>query len=559
MLSSLTTINLPVGHPDNPFSANGQGARLYYVPVDIGGRGTDTTAETQRYLAGVKGTTANWDWDVAGLYIRSNLQYGLSNYINYPNLLQALNGQGGFGYYRVGANANLNNPGIYGFIAPRLQYDIVSQNTQFDAKASRDVYKLDGGMMALAVGYEFRREEIDNPGVPGTYSGEVLGLGYSAGTGSRNVNALYAEVYAPVLKNLELTAALRFDDYSDFGSTWNPKVGVKWTALPSLVLRGTYATGFRAPGLYENGKSASAGYTSYIDPVRCPVTDLPADCGAGSVVSITGGNPDIQPEKSTNWTVGLVWEPVPGLNATLDYWNIETKGQITGGDPQSVINNPGAFPASVVLRDPNDALPGIPNSGTVLSVTAPYQNLDKTQTDGIDVSAGYRWNMKDYGTLNTTLEWTHVFNFKRTFSNGITNQYAGTHGPTFLSSSAGTPQDRANLVLSWDRGPWNVTGTIRYIGPMDDIESKEQPDCLTSSALGVEGFCTVASFTTLDLSAAYKGFKNWEIYGSIINVFNRIAPFDYSAGYGIYNYNFNYALSGATGTMFNLGARYTFQ
>ncbi len=404
VLSSLNTINLPVGHPDNPFSANGQGARLYYVPVDIGGRQTDTTAETQRYLAGVKGTTAKWDWDVAGLYIRSNLTYGLNNNVNYPNLLQALNGQGGFGYYRIGANANLNNPDIYGFIAPRLQYDIISENTQFDAKASRDIYKLDGGMMALAVGYEFRREEIDNPGVPGTYSGDVLGLGYSAGTGSRNVNALYAEVYAPVLKNLEVTAALRFDDYSDFGSTWNPKVGVKWTALPSLVLRGTYATGFRAPGLYENGKSASAGYTSYIDPVRCPVTDLPVDCGAGSVVSITGGNPDIQPEKSTNWTVGLVWEPVPGLNATLDYWNIETKNQITGGDPQSVINNPGAFPASVVLRDPTDALPGIPNSGTVLSVTAPYQNLDKTRTDGIDVSAGYRWNMKDYGTLNTSLE-----------------------------------------------------------------------------------------------------------------------------------------------------------
>ena len=93
---------------------------------------------------------------------------------------------------------------------------------------------------------------------------------------------------------------------------------------------------------------------------------------------------------------------------------------------------------------------------------------------------------------------------------------------------------------------------------MDDIESREQPDCLTSSALGVEGFCSVASFTTLDLSASYKGFKNWEIFGWVINVFNRIAPFDYSAGYGIYNYNFNYALAGATGTMFTLGTRYTF-
>ncbi len=559
VLSSLTTINLPVGHPDNPFSANGQGARLYYVPFDVGGRGTDTTAETQRYLAGVKGTNWGWDWDVAGLYIRSNLEYGLNNYLNYPHLLEALAGKGGFGYYRVGASAPLNNPGIYSFIAPRLQYDILSENTQFDAKASRDIYKLDGGQMALAVGYEFRREEINNPGVPGTYSGEVLGLGYSAGVGSRNVNALYAELYAPVLKNLEVTAAVRYDDYSDFGGTWNPKVGVKWTALPSLVLRGTYATGFRAPGLYENGNSASAGYTSYIDPVRCPVTDLPVDCGAGQVVSITGGNPEIKPETSTNWTVGLVWAPFPGLDFTLDYWNVETKNQITGGDPQSVINNPAAFPASVVLRDPNDALPGIPNSGTVLSVTAPYQNLDRTQTDGIDLTAQYRWNLAEYGTFTAALDLTHVFSFKRTFSNGITNQYAGNMGPTFLSSSAGTPQDRANLALTWERGPFSVTGTVRYIGPIDDIESDEQPDCLTNSALGVEGWCTVASFTTLDLAASYKGFKNWEIYGSIINVFNRIAPFNYTAGYGIYNYNFNYALSGATGTMFNIGAKYTFQ
>jgi len=558
IISSLTTINLPVGHPDNPFAANGQGARLYYAPFDIGGRTADTTAETQRYLAGVKGSNAGWDWDVGGLYIRSNLEYGLDHYINYPNLLQALNGQGGFGYYRIGANAGLNNPGIYSFIAPRLAYNIISENTQFDAKASRDIYKLDGGFAAIALGYEWRREEINNPGVPGTYSGDVVGLGYSAGVGSRNINALYAELYAPILKNLEVTAAIRYDDYSDFGSTWNPKIGVKWTVVPQLVARGTYATGFRAPGLYENGNSASAGFTSFIDPVRCPVTDLPVDCGAGSIVSITGGNPNIQPETSTNWTVGLVWEPVPAFNATIDYWNIETKQQITGGDPQSVINNPGAFPASVVIRDPNDVLPGIPNSGTILSVTAPYQNLDRTKTDGIDVSARYRFAQSDWGTFTASVEYTHILNFKRTFSNGITNQYAGTHGPTFLSSSAGMPQDKANFVLSWERGPWNVAGTIRYIGPMDDIESKEQPDCLTSSALGVDGFCTVASFTTLDLSASYKGFKNWEIFGSIINVFNRIAPFDYSAGYGIYNYNFNYALAGATGTMFNIGARYTF-
>ena len=420
MLSSLSTINLPVGHPDNPFAANGQGARLYYIPADIGGRNTQTESNTQRYLAGVKGTTAEWDWDVGALYIRSDLTYELKNYLNYANLLQALNGQGGFGYYRVGASAPLNNPGIYGFIAPQLSYDIISENTQIDAKASRDIYKLEGGQLAMAVGYEFRREEMDNAGVPGTFEGNVLGLGYAAGIGSRNVNAVYAELYAPLLKNLEVTAALRYDHYSDFGSTVNPKFGVKWTVVPQLVARGTYATGFRAPGLYENGNSAIAGYTSYIDPVRCPVTGLPVDCGADQVVTITSGNPDIEPEESTNWTVGLVWEPVPAFNMTFDYWNIETKGQITGADPQLVIDNPGAFPSAVVLRDPSDALPGVPNSGTVLAVVAPFQNLNKTKTDGIDLSARYRWNARDYGNFTTSLEWTHIFSFEREFSNGIT-------------------------------------------------------------------------------------------------------------------------------------------
>ncbi len=71
--------------------------------------------------------------------------------------------------------------------------------------------------------------------------------------------------------------------------------------------------------------------------------------------------------------------------------------------------------------------------------------------------------------------------------------------------------------------------------------------------------CSVDSFTTFDLSASYKGFKNWEIFGSVLNVFNEKAPFAPAAAYGLVNYNYNYALSGALGTQFNLGVRYTFK
>ncbi len=552
---SSTNIYLPVGHPDNPFSANNQVARLYYTAGDVGGRNADYQDDTQRYLLGIKGTNFGWDWDVGALYIQNDGSINQKGYLNYQNLLQALNGNGGFGYYRVGANANLNNPGIYGFIAPDNNFSTKSENTQFDVKASRDLMKLDGGMLGLALGAEFRREELSNPGENEVYLGNVIGLGYSSASASRNVTAVYGELFAPVLKNLELTAALRYDNYSDYGSNWAPKVGVKYTPVQQLLLRGTYSTGFRAPGPYESGQSATNGFTSVVDPVRCPVTNSPADCGSGTVGVIAIGNSQLEPEKSDSWTVGLVWEPVPGLSGTLDYWNIQTKQVINGSDAQLVVNDPAAFPSAQVLRDNTNNLPGIPNSGTLLAVATPFLNDYKQSTDGIDVSARYKFDLKGYGALSTALEWTHVLHFTREFNDGAKYEYAGTHGPTVLSSSAGVPQDRVNVTLAWDRGPWNVTGIVRYVGPMDTIEAKELPDCLQPDFNN----CTVASFTTLDLTAAYSGFKNWQIFGGIINVFNRIAPFDVQAAYGNYNYNYNYAGTGATGTQFNLGARYTFQ
>jgi len=558
---------LPVGHPDNPFSADGRGARLYYTMGDVGGRDNEYTTDTQRYLVGLKGANAGWDWDIAGLYIKTDTEVSRSGYVQYDRLQQAYAGTSPYGYYRVGANANLNNPAIYGWLAPSVSYNISSENTLFDAKASRDIYKLDGGQLAMAVGYQFWREELNNPGAPGTNTGNIVGLGYSAAFGSRNVNALFAELYAPVLKNLELTAAIRYDDYSDVGGTWNPKIGAKWTVIPSLVLRGTWATAFRAPGLYETSTAnATAGFVVARDPVRCPITGLSADC-SGQVLGINTGNPYIKPETSDTWTVGVIWEPLPGLSGTLDYWNIKTDDQITIGSVQGVLNSPSNFPAATVGRDTNN-LPGIPNSGTVLYVSTPFQNANTVKTDGIDLDIIYKWNLKEYGMLTTEFQWTHVLNYSQTLG-GIEYKYAGTSGNYDVSSGSGTPQDRWNLILGWQQGPWNVTGTVRFVSGYDEIpwsnEGASMPtDCLwglqpAPGTTNEQTSCSVKSFTTFDLSANYTGFKNWSIFGSVINLFNAKAPFAPAAAYGLVNANYNYAFSGITGTQFNLGARYTFQ
>ncbi len=561
-IQSSTGIFLPVGHPDNPFNADNKGARLYYVNESLGGRNTQYDTGTQRYLAGVKGSNYGWDWDVAGLYIQSDTDVTREGFYLYDRLKAGLAGTGPYGYYRVGsASAGLNSSEFNSWIAPKASYSIQSKNWNFDAKGSRDLMKLDGGQLAIATGYEFRREEVSNPGVPGTETGNVVGLGYSAAFGSRDVNALFAELYAPVLKNLELTAAVRFDDYSDVGNTTNWKAAAKWTVLPSLVLRGTYATAFRAPGLYETSTAnASAGFTVARDPIRCPVTGLPADC-AGQVLGINTGNPFIKPETSDTWTAGIIWEPVRGISTTLDYWNIKTKDQITIGSVQAVANTPSAFPAATLGRDTNN-LPGIPNSGTILYVSTPYQNANTVKTDGIDFDIVWKQSLKDWGTLTTEFQWTHIFNYSQTLG-GTEYKYAGTAGNYDVSSGSGTPIDRWNLIMGWNRGPWTVTGTVRYVSGYDELPwsnegAKAPDDCLSVQHPNPDS-CSVASFTTLDLSAQYTGFKNWQIFGSVVNVFNRIAPFASASAYGFINYNYNYAFSGATGTQFNLGARYTFK
>jgi len=563
-LQDSTAIFLPVGHPDNPFNAQNLGARLYYTDASLGGRDADYDTATQRYLAGVKGTNYSWDWDVAGLYIKTDTDATRFGFMSYDRFQQGLAGTSPFGYYRVGsASSGLNSADFRSYLAPPRSWTITSENTIFDAKASRDLYKLEGGQLALAVGYEFRKEEVNNPGTPGTDTGNVMGLGYSAAFGSRNVNAIFAELYAPVLKNLELTAAVRFDDYSDVGNTTNPKIGVKWTVVPQLVLRGTWATAFRAPGLYETSTAnATAGFVTARDPIRCPVTQSGADCNA-TVLDINTGNPFIKPERSDTWTVGVIWEPVPGLSGTLDYWNINTKDQITIGSVAAVLACPTCFPAATVGRDTNN-LPGIPNSGTVLYVSTPFQNANTVKTDGIDLDVVWKQSLKEWGTLTTELQWTHIINYSQTLA-GVEYKYAGTSGNYDVSSGSGTPEDRFNVIIGWNRGPWQVTGTVRYVSGYDEIpyqgvsSTVNDPDsqCLGLQYAGTN--CRVASFTTLDLSASYSGFKNWQIFGSVINVFNRIAPLDVQAAYGGYNYNYNYAGTGATGTQFNLGVRYTFQ
>ncbi len=576
-------ITMGPNHPDNPFNAAsganggaGYNARLRYLTADLGGRDNSYDTTVTRILGGLKGTAFNWDWETGLLYTESKTDQTTDGYIRDSVLRDYLNGTNVSGmnptntYYRLGTNAGLNSAATNAAIAPHITNTSKTSITSLDMKATRELMQLSGGALALAVGAEFRQEKVDSPPKPYTYAADIIGLGYSGFSGSRNIAALYGELNAPVLKNLELNAALRTDHYSDYGSSNTPKVGFKYTPIQQMVVRGTYAEGFRAPGAAESGKSVggAAGYTNVIDPIRCPggvmaPGALAADCNA-QVLAISSANPFVKPETSKSMTLGLVLEPIKDTSISIDLWQITRNNEILGSDPATVLANPAGFPAAKITRNPDstDGLAGKPGSGSLVSVEAPYTNGPKTVTNGIDIDVRQRFNLGEAGKLMGKLTWTHLNSFKRTLTDGSTYEYAGTDGPTALSSSSGMPKDKATLAVTWDRGPISLTGTANYVSGTKNVEFQGDPNgCLLTFSDGTDApgpGCKAPSFTTFDLTGKYTVSKNLQVYGSITNLFDRVAPYDLSAFYGITHYNANYNQAGAIGRTYSVGARYQF-
>jgi iron complex outermembrane receptor protein len=379
-----------------------------------------------------------------------------------------------------------------------------------------------------------------------------------AAKGDQNISAVFVEVAAPVIPTVELTGAVRYDKYKNFSST-TPKVGAKWTPLKTFAVRGTYSEGFRAPGPAEAGvESQSTGSSSVRDPIRCP-GGVPAAGGATladcaiSIGAVKVGNPALSPETSKGATLGLVWDPLANTSLSLDGWKIKRSNEI---NPLSYVEAAGL--PSAIRNDNNLVVNGVavPNTGTLLLSKAPYQNSSFTEVKGIDLDVKQRFRMGDYGRAVVGLTWTHIASWKRAEKNGTSYQYAGTHGNCDTSNCAGTPKDKISTSASWDRNGLNLTATANYRADIQNVYFAGDK-CASQFANGspAPGNCRLASFTTIDLSARYNLTRQMQVYGSIQNLFDKVAPLD-PLTYGGMSYNPMDA-SGAIGRYFKLGLRYT--
>ena len=268
-------------------------------------------------------------------------------------------------------------------------------NLQF----SGTLVELPGGDLKLAVGGEYRREYTFTDLATGTSIAQV----HTADSGSRTVKAVFGELYVPIfgggnampgLQELSLSLAGRYEDYSNFGSTSNPKVGVTWRPVQGLAIRGSYGTSFRAPTFTEVSTIAG-GAGLYYDT-------LPGVAGNQTGIGIAGGNPGLKPETATTWSGGVEFKPqfAPGLTLSSTYFNIDYKDQIQAlRGTSGILTNP--LYASFVTLNPTAAqIAALVGSGLPLNnaintsavsfiVDGRRQNLGRSKVSGFDFGVNY--------------------------------------------------------------------------------------------------------------------------------------------------------------------------
>jgi iron complex outermembrane receptor protein len=379
---------------------------------------------------------------------------------------------------------------------------------------------LPAGWLAVAAGLEGRRESLEQLRSELTASGNIVGTGGavpSIPTAYRTAWAAFAEANIPVLRNLEADIAVRFDHYSDFGSTTNPKLSLRWQPAKNVLLRGAYGTGFRAPTLSELFQPLGTGVARGSDPIRCPVTDSQFDCNA-FFYAVDGGNPALQPERSKQLSAGIVLEPAAGLSASLDYYHVEVRTLVQFVDEKTIFANYAALGPSLVVRGPSDEeFPDLP--GPIELVKRIPWNLGTLKTSGIDVDVRYRAPTMPIGQFTFSIDGTYVLDYElRGVNSAPFPGGAGQRGPLIGAIS----RWRHYAALDWSRGPWAATLAnnfqLAYSEPciLDDKgNSLDASGCLTRR---------VGAYSVWDLQLRYSGLRNTTLTLGVRNLLDTSPP-----------------------------------
>lgn len=494
-------IVIPATHPFNPFGIQLDSSNILTIrrrPIEGGPRLFEQEVDTHYFGTGIEGSlevgSRNWFWDVNAAYGRNQAEQENRGSYNARNIALALGPTAAcaatpgcvpldiFGF-------NTITPEMLAFISPVFRDRSENELSLVTANLSGDVMDLPAGALSFATGYEYRKYEGSYDPDPQTVRGEYNGVPSQPTAGSYDVNEVYLELNVPLLadsafgKKLDLNLAGRYSDYSTFGGEFVPKVGLRWQVADEFLLRSTYAEGFRAPTIGELYASGTRFDANIVDPcLGANFARNATNCAALGVAPgvpqfdpqigvETGGNPNLEPERSRSFSAGFVWSPSLLENTAISrrvdiegtFYRHAIEGAIQATDPQTQLNlcvqTLAPLYCNGIVR--NAATDQIETFANFLG------NFDSIKTDGWDLDVFWVLPETRFGNFEITWQNTFVTRYEATSADGSLQPIE----PGRLVSDPVTrsiPEWTSNATLAWEKGNWNASWTARHISALTE-------------------------------------------------------------------------------------------
>lgn len=518
--------------------------------ADVGQRVTSDQTNASHLVVGLEGTALGWDYT-------TSLTRSVSEYKQYlrdgwvaTGAITAALGSGllnpfvGPGQQTLAGQAVLDGAKRFGYFdGGKATLDLA------ELRGSREVARLNAGPVMLGAGLTYQKEHYQtNPsalaqGIGETRFGDTSALVPYAS--SRNSWAGFAELVAPLTKQLEASASLRHDQYSDFGGSTNYKLGARWQPSRALLFRASTGTGFRAPtvpqiaaGRMPNGVTGG----SY----ACPFApgDLPAgvECPGGVTQYnvFQEGNPNLEPETSRQWSLGMRWEPSDAVSLGMDLWSVDLKQAIGQVGEAIVFGDPQTY------RSAFTSYFDIATGKTLLALNQGNVNLGDAVYRGIDFDARTRIRTP-LGLLSTNLlaTWMFEHSYQRL-----------TNGPFF--SDLGRANDavmfrwQGRLVNTLTQGSFSHALTMNFKSGYD-----ETANVTNLTTLGAETITRrVKPYVTWDWQTRWKASSAIDIAAGVLNLLDQDPPLSLKNGPQQTGYDERY--TDVRGRTLYIKARYRF-
>ncbi|MBB5019164.1 iron complex outermembrane receptor protein [Chitinivorax tropicus] len=556
---TFTYRGLPVGHPLN--STNKE-VGFHYRFKD-GPANSKVDSDSYRLVTGLKGSFGEQDWETAvgimgaktvnreyGSFSESGFKKVIGDYTQTVLPADFFNKPNG---YRM---AQENSAEVLSVLFPEYGYKGENKQSFIDGKISGPIAELPTGTLGYAAGFDLRKETFTITPTENTKNGDVVGLGQTETNASRSLGAVFGELSIPVMKNLEAQVAGRLDKAKGFDAHFSPKVGFRFEPSKSMLFRGTFETGFRAPNLTESAPSTKIAFNNgQSDPKRCPQAErlsedlqaqasaLPTndpriaflqaradtvrqnECSAG-VVSIVKNNPNLKPEISKSFSLGMVLEPIAGISTSVDYWNIQRKDEIGLRTIADLLANEDTLEPGIINRNslanetnftPAELAQYGVTVGSLASRNQAFENRNKTKTDGIDFNLRGSFSAGAAGKIQLDWNTTYLHSYYEWSANkgGYGDNLSGRYGYSKYSSDLTT-----SLVSK------GATNGLRFNFNSGTTLKRDYNDTqYTDEACATRGWntseCRIASYMTVDYFLNYSAIKNLTINFNVRNVFNR--------------------------------------